>query len=437
MRTSMILAAAGIAALAVPAGAAIDPALLKQLRAMLDDGQAKSVLQILETPNARENWEKDPKALAAICSDAAWNTSDLLAQRDDAVRLVALLEEWATSTAGSQENQADAHWALGHARVASGRVARATGGKDLTAEPWSKAADAFEKAYEIEAGTGAALAEAAEALAEASDLPGADAAALLQRANAIAAKATGKHADSVPVLKAASILDLVRARRCLAGKDKGGAEGFLEQGLARLTPRMKGGSPDLDLATAYNEIVAFLKTNAKDLKKPKGEFVAATQKLGINLRVDMPVSRYWSLSREGDRLFQFTPAFEALRSFVFDSYAWDTNWRLADGTRVGGDNQKGLATNEYEIGLRGLKTVKSKKAPIKGRLNGRLDEGYAYEAEGIERDGDFSSERTWFFKSKAGHMTTFRVTIYDHKEDAVLDAVSRFVLDSIREVPRK
>jgi hypothetical protein len=347
------------------------------------------------------------------------------------------MEEFATAAVEANGSDADAQCSFAYARLASGRVARATGAAGLTAEPWSKAADAFEKAYEAKAGNGLALADASSALAEAADIPGADPTALMRRAAELSAKALKNHPDSVVVLKAASLLDLARARRALAAKDKAGAEALLEQGLARLAPNLKGGSPDLDLATAHNEIVAFLKANAKDLKKPKGEFLVTNQKIGTTLQVDVPTSRFWSLAEDGSRLFQFTTSFESLRTLFFDTYAWDTNWALADGTKVGGDNLKGLATNQYEISLRGLKTVKSKKAPVKGRLNGKLDEGYAYEIEGVDRDGDYAFERTWYFKSKAGHMTTFRVTLFDHRPDALQDPVSRAVLDSIREVQKR
>ncbi len=430
MWTALLLAAA-----AVPCAPGVDKNLLKAMERLLEEGDARQALALLESGDLRDGLADDSEALHSLCHLAS-NRSGLLARkREDGPKLAALLEQAAEACAGSHSGEANAFLALGYARLASARVGRLVGAKDATPDRWEKAADALEKAYELEPGNGDKLAGSVQVLSEAAGIPGADAAALLSRAAAVSGKAVEKHPGSVPVVSAASFLDLARARRALEGKDKGGAQALLDQGLARLAPMMKANRPDLDLATAHNEIVAFLRSHPRELKAGKADFVTEERAVGPPLKVQVPLSRFWS--QDGDRVQQFSSSYENLRTFYFDSYSWDTNWRLADGTRVGGDNIKGLATNYYEISLRDMRKVQSKKPPVKRRMNGALDEGFLYEVVGEDGDGDFYFERTWFFKSKAGNMTTFRVSCYEHAEGAVLDVTGQAFLDGIREVSRK
>ena len=433
-----ILAGLACAVLAADAGAGVDKNLLKLLKQTLDNGSAQGAVELLNAPGVGESLAAEPEVLSDICRQAARNAGGLCKDKAEAPRLAGLLEEMGKAATTAKADSAEAHMALGWALLAGGRIARHTGAKDLTAGAWSGSADSFEKSYGIEARDGVALANAAEVLAEGAEIPGADGSKLMERAVSLSGAAVAKHPDSVPVLRGASNLDLARARKLFDAKDKAGADEILAKAVARLAPRMKDGNPDVDLATAHNEIAGFVKANPKDLKKAKADFVVTKTRIGQFLDVQIPVSRYWTPGEGGaEAVYQHTAYFEALRTFSFDSYAWDTNWVLADGTKVGGDNIKGLATNEFEINGRQLKSIKAKKAPVKRAVNRGLDDGYYYELTGVTRDDDLVVEKTWFFKSKGGHQTTLRLSIYEYKEGLSLDPAAQMVLDSIREASRK
>jgi hypothetical protein len=432
LAVGLVLAAASVAR------AEVDKKWVKQVVQLLEQGEASGAARLLGDDGAVAQLPTDPPALAEIAFTAGRRASSLSRSKDDAVRIAGILEDMGTAAVAAKGEDAEAHRALGLARLAAGRIARQTGAADLTSEKWTQAADSFEKSYELAPKDGAALASASEALAEAAGLPGVDAGPLMERAVAVSKKSLEKHPDSVSVLRSASILDLSRARKAFEAKDKAGADDLLAAAAARLAPKMKGEDPDIDLATAFNEIVAFAKSNPKDLKKVKAGFVASTVRIGQFIDAQVPRSRYWDTSQAANgMIFQFSPYFEPLRTLSFGDYAWDTNWSLADGTRVGGDNIKGLASNEYEIRLRELKSVKTKKPPVKKTMNRGLDEGWYFEITGIQRDGDLAIERAWFFKSKAGHMTTLRLTLFEYKEELAADPLAQFILDSIREAPRR
>jgi hypothetical protein len=416
----------------------IDPLVVKALCRAIELGMVSDVVDILRSNAARTDLEADPKALATVCSAASRSAGTLVQKKkDDAQMLGPLLVEVATSASEKSAGKADAHRALGYAHLALGRIEREAKTANLTAEPWTSAAAALEKAWELDAAKGESLAEAADALVEAADLPGVDAADLQGKAAAICSKAIEKHSGEVAPLRSAALLELARARRLLAAKDKAGTEAALERGIALLAAQMKGTSPDVDLATAHNAIVAFVKNNPKEIKKPKVDFVKTALRLTTPLTVDAPLSRLWFQAKEGDWIYQYTTSFEPIRTIAFDTYSWSSEFTLGDGTKVGGDNLKGLATNEYEISLRDYKKLKSKKPASKLKLNPKLDEGWYFEAGGVDFDGDYVLKRSWYFKSKEGHMTTFRVTIYDYMEGAATGPDVEMLLDSIREVQRK
>ncbi len=432
MRNLILLAAAVLAA--QDEGARIVAA----MKTILEAGKTKEAVSFLDHERSRAALAAHPKALADIASEAGDDASVLAASsRDEARKLGDLLESLAEAAVAAAPEKADSHWAVGEAKVAAGRLALAAGEKDVPADRWIAAVDALEKAYEADSREGMALACAAEAAMEGAGRTGADGAALVARATALMGRALEKHPDSTPVLKSATFLDIARCRRLLDAKDKAGADAALAAALARLAPHLKGASTDVEIATGHNAAVSFLKANAKELKKAKGEFLAAPGRVAGVLDLQIPLGRLWSTDGEKTTVFQFTPEFEALRSFSFSTYDWDTEWQLGDGSKVGGDNLSGLAGNEYAIAVRTMKKVISKRAPAKARLNRWVDDGYYYEVQGIDADGDYSFARTWFFKCKGGHLTTIRLTMYDFKEGKGPDAGAQLVLDSIKEAPKK
>jgi hypothetical protein len=423
--------------LAAVASADLDSRVEAGILTALETGQARAAHGLLDTDHGRSDFLADTRSLARVCGRAAESAPRLAEDPGDAARLAALLLAWATEAAEGGPEDAPAHRALGHALLASGRIARAVAPKDAAAGTWMRAADAFEKAYGIAAADGDDAGSAVEALAEGAFVASADIGGALDRASTVAAAAVGKHPANLRLLRQVSFLELARARRALAAKDRPGAEAALERAATRLAPLLKGEATDIDIGTAWNAIIDFVKSNPKEVKKPRGEYLMVARDLGQFLQVEVPHSRFWARSKDRNSLYQYDNSFELVRILDVNANDWGTEYALADMAEVGGDDVRGLATSEYDVAVRGLKSEKGTKPPYRARLSGNVGEGWACDYQGIDQDKDYLSVRCWYFKSMAGHRHTFRFAIWEHREGVAADAISKAVIESMREKARQ
>ncbi len=418
--------------LALPPAPAADTE-LDALCELVESGASAAVVTALELPGARERWVKAPESLRKLCDRAAGNVEDLARKPADAKKLGALLLAMASECAEGKPDAAEPLRARACARLAGARLSLEL---KEAADPasFTAAADDFAAAYGKDPGKGVDLAEEARILAEAAFLEKADVPGLFERIDGLGAKALAAHAGEPLPAGRVALAMLRRGHLAHARKEKG-AEHMVQKALDLIEPMEKAHPDDLDLLTARNDAAAVVRLLG--LKKPKVDFVTTTCDLPNGLTLEIPRSRHWAApTSSGTAIHQFTHDFRTLRSLAFDDYKWTTNWTLADGSVVGGDNLKGLADKNFGIEARGYKSVKSKRGLLKGKLRG-CDAGYLYEIVGQDDDGEALAQRTWYWKSKAGHMTTFDVTLLAYRGNEFEDPAMDFVLDSVKEKAKK
>ncbi|HEU4394783.1 MAG TPA: hypothetical protein VFS92_04395, partial [Planctomycetota bacterium] len=96
----------------------------------------------------------------------------------------------------------------------------------------------------------------------------------------------------------------------------------------------------------------------------------------------------------------------------------------------------GVADGRYEQTLASFKEVRLKVPPKRATLR-QCNPGWAFEVQGLDSTGKFLRNRTWFFKSTQGQDLTFELTLLGFREGDADDPELQFVLDSIRESPKK
>lgn len=438
-RVVLVLLSAAVALLAAPRAATAQDVdkLVEQACRVLESGSFEGGRRLIEAEGVAEFAAESPSQLRKLCAAADKGRAEVeKAGVEDARATMAALVTIAQTALEAKPEDADAMWSLALARLARGRLERDHEGKPDLAD-WKEAAALLEKAWGRSAEEGRPAGEAASALFEGARLPGAPAAEMQQAADRILDAAIAKHPEGGRLLLAWATRQIERATAALATK-KADAVAIADAALKRLGPPASRKDPDLDAATAYNDVVGFALDNKL---VPKAAFVTKRFRVGSDLELMVPVSRRFSGDEESadPDVRQFTKDFQALHTLSFSRYAWDTSWDFGvkGFAEIGGDNLKGVANGSFFSAKAELGTEKTAKAPAKGRLNGRIGDALLWEVSGtLPKKSTHYAQRAWVFKSDKGNQTTYVVRLYEWREGE-LDAAMRSVLDSITESGKK
>ena len=400
---------------------------------LIESGRAVEASERLQTDAERQSWIQSPQALADLCERVAGMTDALVAAGDHGERIAIALDRIASETLTKHRDEPTALRARAFSGVCWARLL-AESGKPGAAERWTDVATDFTALADRAPDCAEFVLEAADAVGRSVDAAGVDPRPGFARGDALLARIP-KEAAAGPRVAARMATIRIEWARISVRRKVVGAEDLLAKALETLRGPEAAARFDPHLGAAHNEAATTVR--ALGLGRPKVDFVSETSRVGDGLEMQLPLSTLWtSQSAGGGTAKQTTRAARPRREIRFQEWQWGDQHKFGDGPYVKGTSIKGVADGRYEQTLASFKEVRLKVPPKRATLK-QCNPGWMFEVQGLDATGKFTRNRTWFFKSTQGQDVTFEMTLLGFREGDADDPELGFVLDSIRESPKK
>jgi len=386
----------------------------------------------LEEADERSYWSRNPQALAEFCETSVRESESIIEAGTDGERFAAALDRVTAAAVEAHPDSVDALRARAHAALAWARVLTARGAPGA-AERWGAVAAEFESVASRAPGTASPLCEAADAVIRGADAATEDPRPAFARADALLARVPADLASNPAIAARLAQVHLERARVSVRRRVPG-AEDAIERAMAILGPAEALAPDDLRLGAAHNEAASTVRLLG--LGRPKVSFAARPHRMASGVLMDVPLSPLWSESSGGGSASQGTPGRRPRRTLQFRHWLWSGAYKFGGSQDVKGASIKGIADGRFEEACAALKEVRVRSRPTRGSLK-RCNPGWFFDVQGKDATGAPVRHRAWFFKATQGQEMTFEFSVLSHVEGDADDPEFQFVLDSIRETPKK
>jgi hypothetical protein len=376
-------------------------------------------------PEAVDELATEPAVAREICEAAARYVYRAPSARTDWEPLVERIVALGHATMERTPDDGDAVRACAEAELCRVRLARNLD-KPTKTEEWVAVAELFLKAHGVEADEGKPMERAAKVLWEAAEAPGVDRAALRERAVKTCEEGTKQYPQSA-YMRGLLYRHRLESIEVQLGADRRAAQKAMSDYLLELRAAMGTKTPEMVVATAYNDAVSFARsTKGLDVK---ADFITRTLSVAAaNLKVEIPVSERWDY--EEGRIRQYDREGDLVRSFFFDVYSWNTNYYIGQ-TQFGGDNLKGLAQLDEMNAEEVVVKITKRKKPARRRFNRKFPSAIYFEVSGLDDGGDFLKYTSYYVKTEK--RVSVQVAMLEFKEVKDLDPEAELVVDSFRE----
>lgn len=424
-----VLGACLLFAPAVDARAEVDEATVSKLRALMDAGKAAEAQALLEKDDLASRLTAEPLKIRLVCVAAARGAEAMgKADGDKALAVAGGLVTSATKALETHTGDADCSRALAFALVARGRASRAAG-KNTTAEDWAAAVDALVKCPAAKKDEGTAVKDATEILLDAPVSDRRSSGLVVNRLSAVSAMAVEYHKKQRDALIA-----LARANYDFANdpafEKKADMKALLKNCLACLRPFIK--KPDDEVANLHYDAVTMERWNKLVLKEKY--LTKSDASLDGLIEFDVPNSKRWKVlpatSTISRTVRQYDEDGKVQHAVRFRKFSFAIDYIFTNGTRVGGDNAKGLAKLAMEQKSNLLPDEKKRTKPKKGKLNKKLG-GYSARMEGNDPEGKPIHLHIYVFRGS--HMMTYEVILIDRLPEEGFDPAMKAFIASMRE----
>jgi len=367
----------------------------------------------------------DPGGASSVCLIAAMYVHRAPAARDDWEHLVERIVALGHKTMELAPADAFAVEACAEADVCRLRLAAALK-QETTAEGWMAAAELCLKSHELFPGEGREMERAAEILREGARAEGVDGTALLERAKKVCEEGSKRYPGSIFFQRMALDQRLAEIEAQVS-TDRRAADQALCDYLDELRGKIDQNDKELVIATAYTDAVTVARSSRAF--KVKADYVTRTLSVaGSTLEAEMPLSSRWKYAR--GNIEQTDRNGNPLRTFIFDTYGWDTNYYIGQ-TSFGGDNLKGLAKLDELNAEEMVVKIEKRRKPARRRLNRRFPSAIYFEVSGYGEDADYLRWVNYYVKTEK--RVSVQVSYLEFQEAKDLDPEAEFVVDSFRE----
>jgi hypothetical protein len=378
-----------------------------------------------------------PDLVYVLC-DRAYRYDKHSGSADARRTIAARLLEVAGAAAAAQPTDDRLRWALADATVLRERTGR-TG-----PEAWSQAADLLEKVHASKPNDGLALDYAVTFLLEGACSEPDATSALIERADALARKAMEAQKDS-PTLAAAIATQQFWCAKTLLASNRKMARNELKATLDTLRPFAAKPNPTADVATTYNDAVAFGRVNGFVL--PDKFVDAARPTLGASIQVDVPVSSRWFFQTVAatadtaayDYVTEMSPEGKRVRQVLFRRWGFSDRYVFEDKNPVGGDNCRGLSQGLQAQALAHIFAPGAKaETPSRCSIPKSLD-GYQFDVRGTTPSADGAPGEPLRLKAyilRGRSKACYGVLLYVYGKDDELGPELENLISSLREVEK-
>jgi len=365
--------------------------------------------------------------------DAALKGATTIARRDGAKALA--FAEWLEGLAHDLRKAApkdlsacralrDAH--LLRCRVASALVI------PVPATPWIEAADLAVDCADMEkpgAVGDEAWMQALSILEEGTRGEKAATLALLDHAAVICSRAVKDREVSEPLRRAVAASYELQADS-LHETSRKRAQSALSGYFETFHPMAHAERADKKDRRAWNRRVSFARELKIDVKADYVGYIGSGA--GGLMSYLVPDTGRWTM--DGGTITQVFPSKQLFRLIWFDTYDWDSVYRMPRSARtVGGDNVKGVAGRNFDTTLDACKEknrkVKKTQKPKRTQWNKTLPAGIEYVIEYEDTDGLLTRERSFLVKAVKAEKTiqiiileAVALTEYDPEYEAILES---------------
>ncbi len=358
--------------------------------------------------------------------------ADAAARRTLSARLVAL----ATAASAAAPDDDRTRWALAEAIVLRERTGPRTG-----AAAWTEAASLLEKVHAAHPADGLPLSYAVSFLVEGACTDADATMPLSNRSEALAKKAMESQKDS-PTLALTIGSTQFWAARTLVPSNKKYARAQLRAALDTLKPFAAKKPPAVEIATLFNDALAFGTVNGFQMQE---RFVMSPRTtLDGTLVFDLPNSSRWSVATvaatEEQPAYDYVNEVDAegnrLRQVLFRRYAWNQQFTFEGTVPCGGDNVKSIAHGlQEQSAARVFAAGAATPAPARRPFCKEFD-GFSFEVKGKTAGEKGEPLHLYGFVVRGGDQACYAALVYVYGKDDSAGPLIEALVSSLREPER-
>jgi hypothetical protein len=374
--------------------------------------------------------------LVHVLCDRAFRFDNQKASIDARRTLAGRLYELATAAAMASPDDDRTRWALAEATVLRERA-----GPPVGASSWDAAADLLEKVHAGKRSDGLPLAYAVSFLLEGASSTPESAHSLAERADQLARRAMDAQKDSPTLALSIASSQFWAAKALVATKPKV-SKSQLKATLDTLRPFATRGTPTVEIGTAFNDAVAFGRSNGVAVSD--GFVTTPKTTLEGALQFDLPVSSRWSMQTVAttpdapgfDYITELAADGARRRQILFRRYAWNQRYTFLGPNPVGGDNVRALTQGLQAMSAARVFAPGATLSTPQRRSCTKALEGYAFDVRGTAAPdaGAGNSPIRLFAYVVRGHaLASYAVLVYVYGKDDELGPEMEAILASLRE----